>query len=74
MRTLEQRIVKLEAEVPARGTEYPKPGDTVSTVHFCLEKTDGTLLLIEHGMPPFIPPADDSTIICIRLKSKGRVL
>jgi hypothetical protein len=72
MRTLEQRMIRLTAEVPARPTKEPQRGETASTVHFCLERSDGTLLLIERGMPAFTPPADDSTVVVIRLKPKRR--
>ena len=70
MRALEQRIVRVTAEVPVRPFKEPLAGETASTIHFCLEKPDGTLLLIEKGMPAFTPPRDDSTIVVLQLKPK----
>ena len=72
MRTLSQRIIRTSVEVPTRSTkELQREGDP-SEIHFCLEQSDGTLLLIERGMPVFAPPADDSTIVAIRVKPKAR--
>ena len=70
MKTLEQRIVRVWAEVPTRATEEPRLGESeaASTVHFCLERSDGTLLSIGRDLTPFTPPPDDSTIVVIKLR------
>jgi len=67
MRTLEQRIIRTAVEVPTRPTKEPKREGGPSEIHFCLERPDGALLLIEHGMPVFTPPPDDSTIVVLKL-------
>jgi hypothetical protein len=72
MRTLEQRMIRLAAEVPARPFKEPLAGETYSTVHFCLggKLPDGTPGLFDFEMNEFTPPDDDSTIIVIQLKTK----
>lgn len=37
MRILEQRIVRVTADVPARPFKEPLAGETDSTVHVCME-------------------------------------
>lgn len=70
MRTLEQRIVRVTAEVPARPFKEPLAGETYSTVHVCMEgkRTNGKPCLLDLDMNEFTPPRDDSTIVVIRLK------
>ena len=70
MRTLEERIVRVQALVPTRPTEEPEPGETASTIHFCMQRADGVLLSIAHGMQPFTPPDDDSTIVVFKVRSQ----
>jgi hypothetical protein len=72
MRTLEQRMVRLTAEVPARPFKEPLAGETYSTVHFCMsgKLAVGTPSLFDFEMNEFTPPDDDSTIIVIQLKTK----
>lgn len=76
MRALEQRIVRVTAEVPARPFKEPLTGETYSTVHVCIEgkRADGTPCLLDPNMNEFTPPRDDSTIIAIRLKANRRAL
>ena len=75
MKTLEQRIVYVTAEVPARPFKEPLAGETYSTVHVCMEgkHRDGKHCLLDLDRNEFTPPADDSTIVVIKFKPKARL-
>jgi hypothetical protein len=74
MKTLEERIARAWVAMPMRPAEEPEPGETENIIHFCLERSDGALLSIERDMELFTPPADDSTIIVIKLRPRSRTL